>query len=285
MLVYEAEPVLSSDVQSVQSVAYISDIWPSLSKADQDFLLHCRLGHLSADGIREMIKNGTTINGKTLVFNNTLKDFKCAICRRATQKRADIPRREQHSPRHPNCQFGEHLHSDCVVIKNTPTFNYGRYVLTVVDEKSLAPSIFIMQTEQKCLDQYKKCVERLKSKTGKPPKTQTFDRGTGFRNPEFRHFVEINCGSEYRASLAERPWENGIAECVQKLCWNIARCQLKHSGLADIYRGPSLRHAAQLLLYRPSSRLGGKSPIHEITSDKHCNLDRREVSQTGLKQP
>ena len=45
MLEYESEPVLSSGGQPEHCAAYISDIWPSLSKADQDFLLHCRLGH------------------------------------------------------------------------------------------------------------------------------------------------------------------------------------------------------------------------------------------------
>ena len=211
-----------------------------------------------------MIKNGTLIDGKPLVFHDKLKDFKCASCLRAMQMRAAIPKREPHSPRHPNCEFGQHLHVDCVVMKNTPTFNGGKYVLTVADEKTFAPSIYILKNEQKCFEQLKASVERLKSKTGKHPLSITFDRGTGFRNPTVRKWVEEDLGAEYRASLAERSWENGIAECAQKHAWNIARCQLKHSGLSDKYWGPSLRHAAQLLLYRPSKRLNGLSPLHVI---------------------
>jgi hypothetical protein len=36
------------------------DVLPKLGKVEADYLVHCRLGHLGARGIRELLRAGTT---------------------------------------------------------------------------------------------------------------------------------------------------------------------------------------------------------------------------------
>ena len=196
------------EADHIDTEAYISDVLASLPKATADYIPHCRLGYLSADGIKQMIKNGTLINGKPLVSHGKLKDIRCVSCLRAMQKRAAIPVREAHSPRHPNCEFGQHLHADCVVMKNCPTFDGGKYVLTMVDEKTFAPSVCIMKTEQHCLDQLKALVSRLKAKTGKNPLSITFDRGT----PGLETLRFASGWSKILALSTEPVWLNAVGK-------------------------------------------------------------------------
>ena len=60
---------------ATSEAAFISDILPSLSKRDQNFLMHCRLSHLSMENIKKLKDEGTP----GVVYHPNLKEL-CAAC-------------------------------------------------------------------------------------------------------------------------------------------------------------------------------------------------------------
>ena len=258
-VLHDAVNRASSALDAEPDAAYISDIIQTLSKRDQNFLMHCRLSHLSKEGILQLKKEGTP----GIVYHPQLKEL-CSACFEARQKREPIIKRDPHSCRNPDCEFGTDLHFD-VVYATSPDIQGHRYQLTMVDEKTAAPQVALTRTRGDVISHaiIAMC-EAIRIKSGRAPQSFTIDRGGELFNDKVRAYFKSKTGKEPRCSNTERPWENGLAEKTQDTIWNCARADLKFADLPFVFWGPAVLNAANVLLHRPVKRLQGKSPMHHI---------------------
>lgn len=111
--------------------------------------LHRRLGHISADAIRTLIRSNA-VSGLRLV--DDFPPFACDSCEYAKMTRKAI-RKEREAP--PADAFGDEVHTD--LWGPSPTFSKGgrKYYVTFTDDYSHYTWLEVLRTKDKMLEAYK----------------------------------------------------------------------------------------------------------------------------------
>ena len=261
---------ISSEENNDGVCFYAFNIMKKLSKADQDFLTHCRLGHLSRRAIFQLIRNGTS----GITFSGHLVDL-CRPCQQAKHSRND--RGGPIDERHPNAQFGEHLHSDLAIV-NHKDLEGHKYVLTIVDEVSRRHYTSNLKDKESStvVKNLRRLATKLQARTGRRIKTWQFDRGSEFLNVDVTSFIEDELGAKQLFSNIECPWQNGFAERSFGVIFSKARAMMKHADLPWKFWGRAILHATYLINCSPHRSLNGISPNH-FESGKPDDLSHLRV--------
>ena len=234
------------------------DILPKLTKADQMYVQHCRMSHLSLQGIKELFVAG--VGG--IIYHPSVKNL-CIPCLESRQTLAPTPTRAEHSTRNPTADYGTDVHAD-VVYATHPDLHGNQYHLTVVDEKTTGPIVALSRTRGPLSDALIHILDAMEAKSGRKLKSLQIDRGGELFNKKVTDYVVRKTGSKPRVSLTEKPWQNGLAERMQGVLWNSARALLKLADLPHKFWGYAVLHAAAVMWYRPCKRLKGLCPKHYI---------------------
>ena len=226
--------------------------------------LHRRLGHISADAIRTLVRQGA-VTGINLVDNGRTID--CESCEYAKTTRKAI-RKEREDPLADS--FGAEIHSD--VWGPSPTMSLGgrRYYITFTDDHSRFTRLTLLRTKDEALDAYKTFASWAETQHNVRVKRLRSDRGGEYTGDNFTKFLNEQ-GTERRLTTHDTPQHNGVAESLNRRLLERVRAILHHSALPKSLWGEAI-HFAVWLKNRTSTRAIGHSTPYERLYHSKPNL-------------
>jgi hypothetical protein len=188
-----------------------------VTKNNQDYLWHCRYGHLSFKGLKVLAKK-EMVNGLPLVEDS--QDI-CADCVENKQHRDPIPKTA-------NWRASEKLecvHSDICGPIN-PTSNGGcRYFITFTDDYSRRTWTYPLKDKASAFEVFQRFKSLVEKQSGCMIKCLRTDRGGEFTSDKFKDFCNEH-GIKRQLTTAYTPQQNGVSERKNRTLMNMVRSML-----------------------------------------------------------
>ena len=219
--------------------------------------VHRRLGHISADTIRSLVRTNA-VTGLHLIDPNPSSPLVCDSCDYAKTTRKPI-QKETTTPL--ATSFGDEVHTD--VWKPSPINSLGgrRYYITFTDDHTRFTRLELLRTKDEAFQAYKTFVAWASTQHGAKIKRLRSDRGGEYTGNEFSDFLRSQ-GTERHLTTHDTPQHNGVAESLNRRLLERVRAVLHHSQLPKNLWGEAL-HFIVWLKNRLTTRALGKITPHE----------------------
>ena len=223
--------------------------------------LHRRLGHISVDAIRTLIRAGS-ITGVQVI--DDFPPFICDSCEYAKTTRKPI-RKERAEP--PAQSFGDEVHTD--VWGPSPTHSLGgrRYYVTFTDDHTRFTRLEILRTKDEAFKSYKSFTAWAQTQHGARVKRLRSDRGGEFTSNAFNDYLQKQ-GTERRLTTADTPQHNGIAEALNRRLMERTRAILHQAGLPKNLWAEAILFAVWLKNRTSTKALGNVTPFEKLYGQK-----------------
>jgi transposase InsO family protein len=223
--------------------------------------LHRRLGHISPDAIRTLIRTNT-VSGLRLVDN--LPSFICDSCEYAKATRKVI-RKEREAPIADS--FGAEIHSD--LWGPSPLLSLGgrKFYVTFTDDHSRYTRLELLRTKDETLEAYKGYAAWAKTQHAVHIKRLRSDRGGEYTGHEFTDFLREQ-GTERRLTTADTPQHNGIAESLNRRLLERVRALLHQADLPKNLWAEAIKFAVWLKNRTSTKTLGNVTPYERLYGQK-----------------
>ena len=219
--------------------------------------LHRRLGHISVDAIRTLVRTGS-ITGIQLI--DDLPPFTCDSCEYAKTTRKPIRKeREEKLAR----KFGDEVHTD--VWGPSPTLSLGgrRYYVTFTDDCTRFTKLDILRTKDEAFKAYKSFSAWAQTQHGVQIKRLRSDRGGEFTSNQFTAYLREQ-GTERRLTTADTPQHNGVAESLNRRLLERVRAILHQADLPKNLWGEAIQFAVWLKNRTSTKALGNVTPYERL---------------------
>jgi len=180
-------------------------------------LWHRRLGHISEDTIRKMVKTDA-VKGMTILGSGK-ED--CSACRKGKQTRRDIP----HATHERATEVLGRVYSDLCGPMETATPEGFRYFITFTDDHSRYTRIGFCKSKDEALAAFKIWKARAEKETGQQLKIFRTDGGGEYSSQEFKSYLAEH-GIKREITNAFTPQENGVSERANRTINNLARSMI-----------------------------------------------------------
>ena len=223
--------------------------------------LHRRLGHLSANSIRSLLR-ANAVTGVHVI--DSFPPFVCDSCEHAKTTRKVI-QKERQTPL--ARAFGDEVHTD--VWGPSPTYSLGgrRYYVTFTDDYSRFTRLEVLRTKDEALDAYKSYAAWARTQHGARIKSLRSDRGGEFTGHQFTNFLRDQ-GTERRLTTADTPQHNGVAESLNRRLLERVRAMLHQAGLPKTLWGEATQYAVWLKNRTSTRALGNTTPYERLYRQK-----------------
>ena len=218
--------------------------------------LHRRLGHISADSIRSLIRNNA-ITGIQLIDDGS--PIICDSCEYARMTRKPI-RSERVAP--PAQQFGAEIHSDLWGPSPVTSLGGRLYYVTFTDDYTRYTWIQALRTKDQTLDAYKSFAAWARTQHSVKIKVLRSDRGGEYTGHEFTQFLNDQ-GTERRLTTHDTPQHNGVAESLNRRLVERVRAILHHADLPKNLWYEAIRFAVWLKNRTSTRALGNHTTPYE----------------------
>ena len=198
--------------------------------------LHQRLGHVSADSIRTLIKRGIVTG---LQLNDNTPILTCDSCEYAKTTHKAIWK-ERVAPQAD--AFGAEIHTDVWGPSPVQSLGGRKYYITFTDDHMRYTRINLLCTKDKALGAYKAFAAWAKTQHGAQIKCLHSDRGGEFTGSEFTSFLKEQ-GTERWLTTHDTPQHNGVAESLNRCLLERVRAILHHSSLLKTLWGEAINFA------------------------------------------
>ena len=224
--------------------------------------LHRRLGHISANAIRSLIRNHA-IDGVQLVDDGS--QIICDSCEYAKLTRKPI-RSERVAP--PAKHFGAEVHTNLWGPSPISSLGGRRYYISFTDDHTRFTHVDILRTKDQALEAYKAFAAWAQTQHGAKIKLLRSDRGGEYTGQDFTKFLQAE-GTERRLTTHDTPQHNGVAESLNRRLLERARAILHHSGLPKNLWAEAIRFAVWLKNRASTRALGNDiTPFEKLYGDK-----------------
>jgi len=192
-----------------------------LSKDDEHWLWHRRLGHLSFSQIRKACKYQAVRGLPDIkIPDNTI----CKSCQFSKQTRTNFPEKEGSASRPL-----ELIHTDVCGPFRTRTPQGEEYLILFIDDFSRFVWLGLMKHKDEAFEKFKSFKALVENESDHKIKCLRSDRGGEFTSNEFFDFCEEH-GIRREFSTARTPQQNGVAERMNRIIQQMARAMLDESG-------------------------------------------------------
>jgi transposase InsO family protein len=224
--------------------------------------LHRRLGHISADAIRTLIRNNA-IEGIHLIDDGS--PIICDSCEYAKMTRKAI-RSERVAP--PAQYFGAEIHTDLWGPSPVRSLGGRRYYVTFTDDFSRFTWVHTLRSKDETLQSYRAFANWALTQYNVKIKILRSDRGGEYTGREFTKFLQEQ-GTERRLTTHDTPQHNGVAESLNRRLLERVRAILHHSDLPKNLWAEALHFAVWLKNRTSTKTLGNKTtPFEKLHGDK-----------------
>ena len=217
--------------------------------------IHRRLGHISADSIRDLIRANAATGLHPIDLHSPIS---CDSCEHAKATRKIIRK----STINPRAQaFGDEVHTDVWGPAPVKTIGGRRYYITFTDDHSRFTKIELLRTKDEAFAAYKAFAAWAKTQHGVIIKRLRSDRGGEYTSGEFTTFLKSQ-GTERRLTTHDTPQHNGVAESLNRRVIERVRAVLHYAQLPNSLWGEAL-HFIVWVKNRVITRALGKMTPHE----------------------
>jgi len=223
--------------------------------------LHRRLGHISLDTIRSIIRNNV-VTGIQLIDDKP--SFFCESCEHAKATRKPINKERQSDLAE---AFGDEIHSDLWGPSRTTTIGGRKYYVTFTDDYSRYTRLKLLKTKDETLDAYKTFAAWAQTQHDVKIKRLRSDRGGEYTSNDFTKYLKQQ-GTERRLTTRDMPQHNGVAESLNRRLLERVRAILHHSQLPSALWGEAIMFAIWLKNRTSTRALGNTTPYERLYKTK-----------------
>jgi hypothetical protein len=167
------------------------------------------------------------------------------------------------------------VHSDVFGPVSVPSLGKSVYYVSFIDDFSRKTWIYFLRKKFEVFDRFKEFKALVENQTEKRIKVLRTDNGGEFCRNEFEEFCK-KCGIARQKTTPYTPQQNGVAERMNRMLMEKARCMLSGVGLGQEFWAEAVGTACYLVNRSPSSALDDKTP-QEVWTGKEPSLTHLKV--------
>ncbi|KAJ4805895.1 Pol [Rhynchospora pubera] len=186
--------------------------------ATGSWLWHRRLGHVSLDSIKKLVKLKLV---RGLPSHKLDLNGLCEACMKGKQTKSSFKTKEIISTSQPL----QLLHMDLFGPINVLSISKKRYVFVVVDDYSRFTWVFFLAHKEEAFDHFVKFSNRVENEKGLKISRIRSDHGREFENAKFDELY-IEKGYKQEFSAPRTPQQNGVVERKNRTLQELARTML-----------------------------------------------------------
>jgi transposase InsO family protein len=212
-------------------------------------LWHMRLGHMSEQGMAELVK-------RELIDGCNLSKFEfCEHCIFGKHKRVRF-----NASVHTTKGILDYVHADVWGPSRKTSIGGANYMLTIIDDYSRKVWPYFLKHKSDVFDAFKWKVTVEKQTEKKVVKVLRTDNCMEFCSNEFEEFCS-NDGMIRHHTIPYTPQQNSVAERMNRTIISRARCMLSNAGMHSRFWAEAANTACYLINRSPSIPLEKKTLI------------------------
>uniref|UniRef100_H3H749 Integrase catalytic domain-containing protein n=1 Tax=Phytophthora ramorum TaxID=164328 RepID=H3H749_PHYRM len=158
----------------------------------------------------------------------------------------------------------------------TPTFGGKRYFVTFIDDKSHFCVVYLLRNKSEVAAKFAEFVAFAETQTGKRVQTLRSDNGGEYTSGAMAKFCADH-GIVQKFTPPYTPQLNGVAERMNRMLVECARCMLEHAGLPKTYWGEAVMTATFLRNRCPTRAISHDKSPHQVWTGKKPLLANLKV--------
>jgi transposase InsO family protein len=223
--------------------------------------LHRRLGHISLNVIRTLIRN-KAVSGIHLIDDHP--SYACDSCEYAKTTRKPIQKQREGLQAD---SFGDEIHTDVWGWSTTESLGGRRYNVTFTDDHSRYLWIEPLRTKDETFEAYKAFAAWAKTQHSVQIKRLRSDRGGEYTGCKFSAFLRKQ-GMERRFTTHGTPQHNGVAESLNRRLFDRVRAMLHQADLPKNLWAEVVRYAVWLKNRTSTKAIGNITPYKWLYGEK-----------------
>jgi len=232
-------------------------------------LWHQRLAHVHVDGIRDMVRNGVVEGVKVDLKKNI---DRCKGCVYGKITRAPIPRsRGARATR-----VLELVHTDVCVKFPVPSLGGSLSFVSFIDDCSRYSWVYPILHKNDVFGVFKKWLAMVEKSHDKDLKVLQSDNGGEYISKEMLGYLE-NRGIRHKPTTPRNPYQNGVAERLNRTLKELIRSMLHHRSLPKKFWAEALNVAVHVRNRVTTRGLGPKTTPFEVLFGRKPNLSYLRV--------
>ena len=221
---------------------------------------HLRLGHVSTDTIKRMVREQTAIGMDECLSGEVGLCEGCCMGKMHRRPFTEKSRRE--------CEPGEVIHGDIMGPMHVQSLGGKSYCLVFKDEATTCRRVFFLKEKSEVTECFKTLLNEIeKSKAGYSTRVFRSDGGGEFCNKQMDSILASK-GIIREKTPAKTPQSNGFVERDNRTLMEMARCMLKQERLPDFLWAEALNAACYICNRVPNSRHPNSSPYEQWYCEK-----------------
>ncbi|KAG6706623.1 hypothetical protein I3842_07G230600 [Carya illinoinensis] len=222
-------------------------------------LWHCRLGHMSQKGMKELLSRGKLPELKSVDFSM------CESCVMGKQKKVSFLK----SDRTPKTRL-DLVHTDVWGPSPVASLGGSRYYVTFIDDHSRKVWVYFLKHKSDVFNVFKIWKVMVETETGLKLKCLRSDNGGEYVDSGFKEYC-ATLGIRMEKTIPGTPQQNGFAECMNRTINERARSMRLHAGLPPTFWVDAVSTAVYLINRGPSVPLDCGLP-EEVWSGKEVKF-------------
>ena len=228
---------------------------------------HARLGHISYETIKAMVKNELVIG---MTRAPTGKET-CESCLLGKQTRQTFPQATSYRA----LSILELIHGDLCGPISPSTAARRRYMFVLIDDCSRYMWSLLLREKSEAFEKFKGFKALVEQETGAKIKTLRTYRGGEFMSQEFQDFCEKE-GINRHLTAPYTPQQNGVVERRNRTLLEMTKSIMKHMNVPNYLWGEAVRHSTYLINRVGTKTLKNQTP-YEALKNKKPNVDHLRV--------
>jgi hypothetical protein len=211
----------------------------NLSKYDESWLWHRRLGHLNFDHIIKLKNNGAV---KDLPKISKPYDSVCKPCQIGKLTRTQFKSKTFPSTEKPL----QLVHMDLCGPSRKEGTGRENYFMLIIDDYSRLTWVAFLKEKSEALEKFKVFKALTENQTGKRIKAVRSDRGGEFSSGSFKEFCDKN-GIKREYTIPRTPQQNGVVERQNRSVQQMARSMMNERNIPQTYWVEAIHTAVHIL--------------------------------------
>ncbi|KAJ0869659.1 putative RNA-directed DNA polymerase [Helianthus annuus] len=241
----------ANNIYVLDGYAVCGEVAVAEKKENAAMLWHKRLGHMSSQGMKELIKQGVI---KDLVNC----DFGlCENCIMGKTHRVKFSKGIHRSK-----GVLDYVHADLWGPARTMSLGGALYFLSLIDDYSRRVWVYPLKHKHEAFEKFKEWKVLVERQSERKIKKLRTDNGLEFCSNEFHSFCR-NKGIARHLTIPGTPQQNGLVERMNRTILERVRCMLHQSGLPKSFWAEALKTAAHVINRTPSSAIEMMVPMEK----------------------
>ena len=218
---------------------------------DNNWLWHCRYGHLNFSGLKTLYQKNMVIGLPPIQLQTDICD-ECTVGKQPCDSFPTAPAwRAEH--------ILELVHSDLCGPINPASCSGKRYFLTFIDDYSRKTWVYLLHEKSEAFAAFQSFKSKVEKMTDYSIKCLRTDRGGEFNSRAFMTYCEQH-GIQRQLTAAYTPQQNGVAERKNRTILNMVRSMMVRQNLPKTFWPEAVNWSVHILNRSPTFAVKAMTP-------------------------